>query len=108
VRAAGPQSIERRRLRLTDSVVGRIVAPTPPVEYEKHHRSARLHVIPWVFNAPSQRCPRRPHICASCAQSPVCGQLADIEACSERIMSVPLIYRLNADSTAAEKRDLAA
>jgi hypothetical protein len=94
---------------LTYGVVGRIVPPTPSVEYEKHYRTARLHVISLrLQHAVVKGLPWPAPRDARCAQSPICGQLADIEACSEPIMGVPLIYRLNADLTMAEKRDLAA
>src|SRR5262245_37940873 len=43
MRAGGPQMIEAGRARLADGVVGWLLAPTPAIQHNQHHRTALLH-----------------------------------------------------------------
>ena len=43
VRTARPQPVERRRAREPHRVVGRLLAKTPAVEHDQHHRTSLLH-----------------------------------------------------------------
>ena len=44
MRSVPPQPVEGRRIGLADGIVGGIVAPTPAVENDQHHRPPPLHV----------------------------------------------------------------
>jgi hypothetical protein len=43
VRASLPQPVEVRRFGLANGVVARVVAPTPAIQNDQHHRPPVLH-----------------------------------------------------------------
>ena len=45
VRTGLPQAVEGGRARLTDRVVGRLLAPAPAVQHGQHHRTTLLHAV---------------------------------------------------------------